>query len=191
MNKTKLKNELFKAFLKHYPIGTMWKHFCDDAVDEICENKGTINAMSNKYGIPSGIIAGIIFKEQTTYNPVTEALAILDSCVYTGRSHSLGLGAVNLTAARDASNYLHIPIPRNSKELAINLLSNDRFNIQMTAAYLRYLAETEYRLSHSNLKNTREQVMWMGRYNAIDSSKQRKYGTITMEFVLILRRYGF
>ncbi|NDI37233.1 RHS repeat-associated core domain-containing protein [Chengkuizengella sediminis] len=157
------------------------------ALDAIEENKDHINNIGSKYDVPPEIIASIILKEQATKS-APDIAVILDT-IYNGNAHSVGLGAIFPSTARNAwyytdftEAYKHQVPELTDAELTLKLYADDEFNIESIAVTLVYYAETEYNLNPAEMElNDWRRVV--GRYNAVDPYEQVIYSHRVFQYL--------
>lgn len=110
----------------------------DRAMQEIEENRDTIEKAAKTFNLPPEVIAAVILKEQFTRS-APDFLVVALAPLRGGRG-STGLGAVTARTARRAYSYFGCEdrIPRSSREILRRFMLDDGEAIYATACVLAY-----------------------------------------------------
>lgn len=158
----------------------------NNSISKVENNKSFINNAGKEFGVPAKIIGSIILKEQYTQS-IPDEIAIADGLIR-GATHSVGLGAIFPSTAREAWNSVNpdeaANLPSSNVDLQNKLYLDNNFNIRTIAVVLVHYAKQIYGNNIDISSLTIEQwkvVVW--RYNATDKNKADNYSDKVYEYL--------
>ncbi len=184
------RDSLWDTVYKQYPGAQLRFNKKKIVESALKEYKDVINEAGKKYGVPPEIIAGIIVKEQMTQS-APDSIAIIDTLMVRGYTHSSGLGAIFPKTAKEAwakvdrrgayKNRMY----ESDDVVELILAYDDETNIKTIAVVLNYYARQKFEVKDvSNL--TMEQWKYViGRYNSSDENPkgQEKYSNYVNDYL--------
>ncbi|ODM24824.1 hypothetical protein A7W90_00545 [Clostridium sp. Bc-iso-3] len=189
----KAKNKLWDAVYKQYPLARVRFIKKNQIENALKEYKDLINETAKKYEVPPELIAGIIVKEQITQS--APDIAALADILIRGREHTVGLGAIFPSTAKEAWWNVDVvgayknKIYGTNAEIEFQLAADNETNINTIAVVLNYYARQKFDITDVSSLTMEQWKEVVGRYNASDDNPeaQNKYSDYVYDYLEPIR----